>query len=346
MEILIIALGCLLIFNVQLKIYRKKCFENLDYCCYFSTSETHEGNEIEFIEEIKNHKSLSLPVFKSELTASANLYFADTNSAITDGSRFVSSFFEIKGESKIKRIWKLKCTKRGVYGIDNVVLVTTDIFGAETFSYRPKCVLPKIIVLPSSYSFDVKKIIKTGFSGDISLRNPPFSDPFFSNGIREYTGAEPLRFINHNASASQSTLMVNTFESSAESKISLIIDFNCTEKIAEHSIRVCTFFLRTLEKYGIKTELYLTSDPIVHIPYGNGGVHLKKCLYALANADVTKFLPLNKVLKGNLHNTFLITADKNTAHLSGLMTIFTGYLCSNNNRIINVPERSDGDEKS
>lgn len=342
MEILIAALGCLVIFFVQLKIYRKYCFKQLDYNCYFSESEVYEGAEIEFTEEIENRKRLPLPVFKSELTASACLDFADTHSAVTDGSRFVSSFFEVKGRCRVKRVWKIKCTRRGIYGIKNAVLVTSDIFGSEVFSLKPECRLPEITVLPSEYPFNANRIFSRNFCGDIPFKNPPFADPFFADGIREYTGTEPLKFINHSVSAKENRLMVNTFDSSSESRISVVLDLSCHW---EHSIKVCCYLLRCMERKGFCFGLYIPSEPELSVPHSNGGEHLKRCLYALAKAAVPENPDKISVPKEYLTNPVLITANEQTALSWGHGVIFTGYL-SKPADFICVPERSNDNEKN
>ncbi len=342
MEILIAALGCLVIFMVQLKIYRKHCFRQLDYNCFFSESEVHEGAEIEFTEEIENRKRLPLPVFKSELTASAYLDFADTHSAVTDGSRFVSSFFEVKGRCRVKRVWKIKCTRRGVYGIKNAVLVTSDIFGSEVFSLKPDCRLPEITVLPTEHPFNTDRIFSRNFCGDIPFKNPPFADPFFTDGIREYTGTEPLKFINHNASARENRLMVNTFDSSAESRISVVLDLSSH---AEHSIKVCCYLLGQLERKGFCFGLYILSEPELSVTHAHGGEHLKRCLYALAKAAVPEKPDKISVPKEFLTSPVLITANEQTAVSWGYGVVFTGYP-SKPADFICVPERSNDNEKS
>ena len=106
MEIIITALGCLMIFYIQLNIYRKHCFKSLDYKCYFNKSEAVEGDEIEFTEEILNRKHLPLPVFKSELTVSSTLEFADTHSSVTDKSRFVTAYLILKETAALKEYGK------------------------------------------------------------------------------------------------------------------------------------------------------------------------------------------------------------------------------------------------
>lgn len=341
MEILIIALSCVIIFSVQLMYYRKKCFENLHYRCYFSTNEAYEGDEIEFIEEVENRKSLSLPVFKSELTASEKLYFAGTHSEVTDGSRFVSGFFSVNGKSRVKRIWKLKCTERGVYGISNAVIVTSDIFGAESFSCRPDCILPRITVFPKEYRFNPKRVLNTRMMGDTAFRNPVFSDPFFPESIREYTGREPLKYINHAATAKEHCVMVNRYDSSVEGNLNVILDMSGRRDITEHSVRVCCYFLKITMKMGIKANLFVMSDNPVYVK-GNSGSKLKECLYALAAAQPCENLSAD-IPEEVKSNAVMITSDEK--RLTGeIPVIFTGY--TQKSGVFCVPKKESIDEES
>lgn len=341
MEILITALGCLAVFLVQLKLYRKKAFEKLSYRCYFSKTEAVEGEEIEFTEEIENSKALALPVFKTELTASAALVFADTHSAVTDGSRFVTSYFEVKGKRKVKRVWKLRCAKRGVHGISSVVMVCTDIFGSESYSCRPDTRLPEITVLPKQYAFDTGSLMCHNLSGETNFSNPPFSDPFYADGIREYTGHEPLKFINHNASAHENKLMVNTFEASAENRVSVILTFCGHAQTDEHSIRVCAYLMSVLAAKRITAELIIAGEKNVKLPCSGS---IRNCLYALAETDtnITERIP-----EKTSFNAFVITGSTQLAKKTSCKVIFTGSITAPQKKgIICVPERSMGYEKS
>lgn len=324
MEILITALGCLLIFYIQLNIYRKNCFKHIDYKCYFNKSEALEGDEIEFTEEIINYKYLALPVFKSELTASSALEFAEAHSSVTDKSRFVTSIFNIKGNSSVKKTWKVKCTKRGIFGIDNVVLVTSDLFGFETYSIRPEFVTPKITVFPAKTTFDISGIMSIQNTGDIQFGIMPFNDPFFPSNIREYTGNEPLKFINHNASAKKSILMVNNYESSAENLAKIYLDLSCCVVTAEHNIRICHFLIEQLNKLGIKTELLVATNPPIHIYQQKNGNNIKSFLYALAEADIGKSTPISNLPLFSGDNSILITANQSAALLNYKTVIYTG----------------------
>lgn len=340
MEILITALGCLLIFYIQLNIYRKNCFKHIDYKCYFNKSEALEGDEIEFTEEIINYKHLALPIFKSEITASSALEFADTHSSVTDKSRFVTSIFNIKGNSSVKRKWKVKCTKRGIFSIDNIVLVTSDLFGSETYSIRPELVFPKITVFPAKKTFDISGIMSRQNTGDIQFGIMPFTDPFFPSGIREYTGSEPLKSINHNASAKKGNLMVNNYESSAENAAKIYLDLNCCFVNAENNIRICHFLIEQLNKLGIKTELLVATDPPIHIYQQKNRYNIKGFLYTLAEVDIGKSTPISDLPVFSGDNSILITANQSTSFLNYKTVIYTGkFRYIKHNNIIYADER-------
>ena len=147
MEILVLFLIMLFIVVLQALIFKKLSFTKLHYHCGFSTDEAFEGDTIELVETIYNRKWLTLPWFKSELTTSKWLDFAGSQSSVTYDTRFVPSFFLVKGHKKVVRRWKVNCTKRGVYGIRTVMLVSTDLLGRQTVS-KPVEVDSNVMVLP------------------------------------------------------------------------------------------------------------------------------------------------------------------------------------------------------
>lgn len=60
MEVVALALVCLLAVWLENVLYRKNAFKGLSYRCYLSRSQVFEGEEIELIEEIENRKWLPL----------------------------------------------------------------------------------------------------------------------------------------------------------------------------------------------------------------------------------------------------------------------------------------------
>ena len=101
----LLAVIILLVLAVWLQglVFRKFSFRKLRYTCRFSTSEAMEGDEIALIEEVENRGFLPLPWLKAELTSSKWLEFADSQSLVTEETRFVPSFFMMKPHHKVTR---------------------------------------------------------------------------------------------------------------------------------------------------------------------------------------------------------------------------------------------------
>ena len=184
MEVIALALICLLAVWVQNRLYQKNAFKGLTYRCYLSKDQVFEGEEIELIEEIENRKWLPLPWFKSEITVSRWLDFAGAQAQLTDRQRFVPSFFMLKSYQRVNRRWKVKCLKRGEYSVEQIVLVTSDLLGASTLSQGAQAGAT-VLVLPRPLDEDEVRVAPRSFTGDIVVRRSLLEDPFSISGVRE-----------------------------------------------------------------------------------------------------------------------------------------------------------------
>ena len=100
------------------------------------------------METVTNDKTLPVPWLKAELTTSRWLDFPEANSAVTGRNRFVSSFFSVRSRSRVSRVWEITCEKRGVYEMEHIVLVTSDLLGIVRLSLRAADHGGKLTVLP------------------------------------------------------------------------------------------------------------------------------------------------------------------------------------------------------
>ncbi len=229
-------------------IYSGYGLESLQYRCYFDKEEVTEGDTVHLIEEIENRKLLPLPWLKSEFSVSKHLSFAGTHSVVTDHTRFVSSFFTLKGDCRIRREWEVTCLRRGEYRIDRVLLVTADLLGIERKSKAACDTGSALTVLPRCY--DAEGSLLTMCSqmlGELPAEHRLLTDPFSVAGSRPYTGYEPMRRMDWKTSARCAELMVRTEEPCQQKE--LVIAFTAqigefgrryvNESISEHTIRVC-----------------------------------------------------------------------------------------------------------
>ena len=113
MEFLYVILLIAAVAAAQALVYKKRAFQGLEYDCVFDQQEVSEGDEIKLVETVSNRKLLPLPWLRSELTTSMYLDFAGSQSLIADETRFVPSFFMMRGFRRTVRSWNVHCSKRG-----------------------------------------------------------------------------------------------------------------------------------------------------------------------------------------------------------------------------------------
>ncbi len=299
MEIITLLLIFFIIYFLQSNIYKKYALKRLDYTCKFSKEEAVQGEDIELIEVIKNDKFLPLPWFKTELVTSKWLLFADSDSVTTDKTRFVPSFFTLKPHYKVTRTWKVKCLKRGVFKIKNVIAVTSDLLAVTSFSKGFE-INSEITVLPKT--FDLRKYFFSpkNISGDIVVKRGIIEDPFYVSGVREYTERDSLNKINWLATARQNEIMVRNNDSTTQQTVTVILNMQSSEfekgisghqKEMEFAIRVCaSVFDDTLEsgmpfRFMANTSMEKNGEDIVTGCFW-GEEHVLQCKRLLSQLEL------------------------------------------------------------
>lgn len=268
MELLAILLIIGAAYWLETVLYRKYAFHKLDYRCYFSTEEAWEGDEITLVEEVVNAKLLPLPWLKAELTTSRWLEFAGSQSLITGETRFVPSFFMMKSHHKVVRSWKVKCLKRGVFHLDKVILISSDLFGRVSLS-RPAEPHACVTVLPRPADLELGFQKVHSYSGPVVVRRHLLPDPFLIAGVREYTRRESMNRIHWLATARTGRLMVHNNEYSADQTLTVLLNVQSREneisnnlepwKI-EAAIHACAGFLDDTLRSGIPVNLMVNTS--------------------------------------------------------------------------------------
>lgn len=223
MELIVLLLLILVLFVAEIQIYKRWWHRNLSYQCKFSTDEAYEGDEIELIETVTNAKFLPLAWAKAEITTSRWLHFADSQSTVAGNSRYVPSFFVLKSHHRVVRRWKVRCIRRGTYTIDKNVLVTTDLFGRCIFSL-PVDIHAKLTVLPRPRETDECLISPNGISGEVIVPRRLFPDPFFVNGVREYTPYDAANRIHWAATAKEDRIMVRNNDATSDQTVTVLLN--------------------------------------------------------------------------------------------------------------------------
>jgi len=298
MELMAVLILLCVVMIAQNLLYRKLAFAGVSYSCRFSTNEAAEGDEITLVEEIVNNKLLPLPWLKAEITTSRFLEFAGSQSLVTEDTRFVPSFFMMRSYQKVTRTWKVKCLKRGVYGMNRIVLVATDLLGNVNASKvmvfdQTLTVLPRPVDLTADFPTHLR------MTGDHIVKRHLIADPFMIAGVREYTDRDSMNRIHWPASARTGQLMVHNNEYTADQSIAMILNMQSRayegsstmdrDKI-EDAIHVCAGYLDDTLRSGIPVSLYSNgcatgSDETVLSPEYWGREHVLELLRTLARLD-------------------------------------------------------------
>jgi len=237
MELIVMALILTGVLIAQYLVYKSYGLSNVEYDLSISHTEVFEGDEIEVVETISNNKWLPLPWARSEISCSRWLSFYGTAQNVGKDAQqgLVSGIFMLKGHQKLRRVWKVKCEKRGVYTIEDITLSVSDLFGLCKPSSMVK-LQESICVLPSPCEMEQPALSSEQYIGDNTVRRFILPDPFMISGAREYTGREPMNRIHWAQTARTGDLMVYNNEFTTERRILVIL--NMQRNIADEKQRL------------------------------------------------------------------------------------------------------------
>lgn len=231
MEIASTAAVIIIFFYISARIFSAKLMSKVTYNCYFSTDEAFENEEIEFTEEISNNKILPVPWIKTEFSVPKWLEFPHKQSTITADNRLVTSFFSIRGMCRIRRVWKVKCVKRGHFSIESIHMVASDVLGHALVSSSPdlnniKNISVRVLPLAEDNHSQINDV--SILNGDTLLKNKLIKDEFFKEGIREYVPGDKISSINWYATARERSLMVNKYDCTSCCTLTIIMNMQTT----------------------------------------------------------------------------------------------------------------------
>lgn len=229
MEIITIFLLIWIGIKVEVAIYKKRILPNIVYDCYFNKQEVFEGESLEIVETVINPSHLLVPGIKAEITTSKYLEFAGEDCVVNDRNRSIASVFSIHKKKKITRHWGVKCTRRGIFKIEDISIVGSDLFDAYRFS-DVKHVKSELIVLPRGIDMEDYFLKVSQSQGDQVVKRFILQDPFITAGVREYAYGDPMNRIHWGITANQGKLMVRNNEATAKKSTTILLNMQVTEE--------------------------------------------------------------------------------------------------------------------
>lgn len=268
MELVALFAIAVAVIYLQNVLFSRLALKKLDYRCTLSVSEASEGDEIELVETIENRQWLPVPWLKSELTTSRWLDFAGSQSVVTDETRFVPSFFMVRGYQRVERRWKVRCLKRGEFGVEKIVLVSTDLFGNLSLS-RPVQVDAHVLVLPRPADYLPGLLSLRYLQGERAAPRHLLPDPFFRIGASEYDERDPSGRIHWGATAKTGKLMVYENEFTSRQNLGILLNMQTRafenggvierEKL-EDAIRLCAAAFQFTRESQLPTRFFCNGN--------------------------------------------------------------------------------------
>ena len=346
---------------VQFFLYEKFGYKNVSYTISISVPEAYEGDEIEIVEEIENAKRLPLVWARSEISCSPYLTFKGqktvqdkqgaprTSTSVQSG--LISGIFSLHGYQKCRRVWKVRCEKRGIMTIEDATITISDLFGMSKRAIVFK-VSDSVRVLPAPANMASGELSGDLFIGNMQVRRFVLPDPFMISGAREYTGREPMNRIHWSQTARTGSLMAYNNEFTTERRVMILFNMqrggdyrqSLSATALELQIKAAAFVLEYCLDMSAECALCINTSPTVEIPAGSGYEHTLNALRQLAELENICGERLEDILNGldfnEITDVILITpivSKKAGAFLAGLAA--KGKCCK-----VFTAGLSDGDE--
>lgn len=327
MELVFVVLLLMLFFLIEILFYKFTLMKGLKYTLSFSKTEAFEGEDMFVDEEIYNKKPVPVPWVKADIHSSKWLEFAGASSSIVDERRFVTSGFMLRAYQKTKRRWYMKCTKRGVYDVDNATVTCGDILGLISDS-KAVPINSRLIVYPGMINIDEMFFSTKDVLGDAVVKRFIMDDPFIVKGIREYIPGDPINQLNWKATAKTSRLMVNENDFTTKIGITVLMNiqsaadeynFVMDKDVIELAVKVSAtalnrgFIQGVPIRFGSNGCTIEDDETMILTESGSGQEHMKHMLYMLAQLKLKNIRDFDIYLSGlesQIRNTqvYIITA--------------------------------------
>lgn len=271
--------------------------KNLSADVVFMEHAITEGEIGRLQETIVNAKLLPLPMIRVKFEIDKSLQFEEEGNISISDKCYKNDIFSIMLYQKITRTIPFQGTKRGYYSIEQIDLVSTDLFMTATL-VGVKPVHTNLFVYPRGVDTKQLMIPYRKIMGTLLARRYAYEDPFEFRGIRAYQPFDRLRDVNWKASAKTGELKVNVHDYTARQEVSLLLNLETEamleyEILKEESIRIINSLAEWFLLQGIPVGLLSNGRDIetkeeLHMVSGSGKNHITMIREQLARLDLSQ----------------------------------------------------------
>jgi len=302
----------LLIVLTQGVVYHVLALYGLKYSCSIQHNRIFEGETNELTEVIENRKLLPLLWLKVETRFSETMLFTKNDNTRVSAGVFHRSVLTIMPLRRIKRVYRIVCTRRGYYHLGSATITTGDLLGVtnKSINYIPESGLH---VYPIPMKRNDLRLPSRSFQGDVIVRRFFLPDPFMPAGIRDYAPGDPQNLINWKASAKTGRLVVQRRDFTSDSKLMVFfnIDYSAESwdntgevktNTMEYALRMLASIIEFSISNGQKTALRTNSVGFrdkkeVNVPMAQGRTHRETLFAAMAEIQFVRTRSFHMLLR-------------------------------------------------
>jgi uncharacterized protein (DUF58 family) len=281
----------------QFLLYRVYSVRRLRYSCSVSQLKVSQGDSVDYCEIIENGGFLPLLWLRIEARLPESLLFLRNDSTRVSAGIFHRSVLSALPGRRIRRVYRVTCSRRGYYRLGASSVEAGDLFGLTTNGKTFESDTG-LHVYPLPVPYQNLRLPAHAWQGDMVVRRFILPDPFMPAGVRDYFPGDPMSSINWKASAKTGKLAVHRFEHTADSK--LIVFFNI-DQWDTSGVRPCEAFeydisllaaitglvLSNGQSAGLRTNVVGLRDAAeVSVPPGAGRAQKERLLTAMSELQL------------------------------------------------------------
>ncbi len=271
--------------------------KNLNADVMFTEHAITEGEIGRIQETIVNAKLLPLPMIRVKFEIDRSLQFEEEGNISISDKCYKNDIFSIMLYQKITRTIPFRGTKRGYYSIEQINLVSTDLFMTATL-VGIKSVHTNLFVYPKGVDTKQLLIPYRKVMGTLLTRRYAYEDPFEFRGIRDYQPFDRMQDVNWKASAKTGEWKVNIHDYTTRQEVSLLLNLETEsmleyEELKEESIRIVNSLAEWFLLQGISVGLVSNGRDIetkkeLYMVSGSGRNHIDMIREQLARLDLSQ----------------------------------------------------------
>lgn len=295
MTVIFVLVGLFICEQIITRVFTNSWSKGLSVDISFEEEAVDEGKTGTITETFINDKKLMIPIVNVKFELDKNIEYIDKSNVSISDRQYRSDSMTLKPRKSYKRQVKVKFNKRGVYEMGDAVVSTRDLFC--NYNYAEKYPSSSEIYVYPSYSRYTDLFAPFSRMVGEAIKNKfIYEDPFEFKGIRDYTGAEPMKKINWSASAKTGDLKVNNYYDTSSRHALLFLDIVNSQiwkqyDQIEECIRITRNYMEGFIRRHIPLEIITNGKDIfektqIFFDKGQDAGYVEQCLRKMARIDI------------------------------------------------------------